>query len=156
VEGVGLGDVEGVGLGDVEGVGLGDVEGVGLGDVEGVGRFGVDWLGLAEALGLGDVEGSTGGATPGLDGRAGAECLDGLDGPRVGGAMGDVEGGRTTTRVAPGLDALGVEEPLEIATASPPSASTVAAAEVITRWFTASGLLWGCSIGLFAIRPLTW
>jgi hypothetical protein len=128
---LGLEDVEGLGLGDVEGLGLGDVEGVGLGDVEG-------------------SSGSAGGATLGLDGRAVIECLDGLDfldGLGVGDALGDVEGVRTAAPVALGLDAPGVEEPLAIATASPPNASTVAAAEVITTRFTGSVLPSGCSIG---------
>jgi hypothetical protein len=140
VEGLGVG-VEGLGVG-VEGCGLGlaDREGFGLGEVEG---FGVDRLGLAEALGLGDGEGSSGsagGATPGPDGRAVTERLDGLDGLGVGDALGDVEGVRTIARVVLGLDALGVLESLAIAPASPPSASTVAAAEVITRRFTESVL----------------
>jgi hypothetical protein len=97
-----------------------------------------------EGSGLGDVEGSAGGATLGRDGRAVTECLDGFG---VGDALGDVEGVRRPTGLALGLDALGVEEPLAITTASPPNASTVAAAEVITSRFTGSVLPSGCAIG---------
>jgi hypothetical protein len=128
---------------DVDGVGPGDFEGFGLGGLDGLG---FDRLGLAEAVGLGGVEGcwgSTGGAMLGRDGRAGAECLRGLDGVGAGVAMGDVEGVRTTTRAALGLEVLEVEEPIATATASPPSASTVAAAEVITMRFTEPVLLSG-------------